>query len=758
MGFRKNNSNGTFRIHPATDMSGGKSLDVANGSGNNGTNIQIHNNNGYPAQNFKLVKASNDGGYYLMTESSGFKSCVEVKDASKTNGANVIQYQKLGGDNQVWFFESAPWPASNGKSNNNPQPKPSSSNILSNGWYYIKNINSQKYVEVTNGKDANGANVAQFQGNDSSCQKWYVTNLGNNYITLKTGLPSGRMMDVYNGENKDGANVQIFDRNGADAQTFKVVKSSNGAVCLLSKSSGETKALDVYGSSADNNANLNLWTYSGIPCQQFLFEAIGGGSSSQGGASGNTSGNKEHVDGSFPTQQINMVNCQNGKMVTGSSINKGVSSNANSSTANRWTVSFVGNGVFKIVNVNTGYVLAPSNNNASNGASVVTTGSTSSKAQWWVVKASKNDDQGTGLNYTIVNYANQSLALTVSGNGYVLAGNSKSASQSFRINSYGLEGFGGYCKDMYGREKACTIGGLLGETVKVNNVSELQKYANGSTPYTIVINNNISANALTKVNVGRNKTFIGSYGRNTLYNIHFRNISNSGNNIYKNITFSHDVRINNNDDIQMYISDGPNFWLDHCTWTGHDMYKDENIHHNDTDKFVYVGLKASFVTVSACNFGGHKYGLILGYPQENGRGTYDGYPCMTICNNYFHSTITRAPGLMRYGNYHVYNNYIYDFNIGYTPYTDCTIFSEKNCFEKGKQAGAPINGNGNNSHFVDYGSTTDQSYYKIYNIGTVNWNPSSNYSYKTRNAADAKAWALSNAGSRSSGRLAYAVD
>lgn len=52
--------------------------------------------------------------------------------------------------------------------------------IIADGWYYIKNVYSQKYVEVTNAKDSNGANVAQYQGNGNNCQKWYVRNLGNN--------------------------------------------------------------------------------------------------------------------------------------------------------------------------------------------------------------------------------------------------------------------------------------------------------------------------------------------------------------------------------------------------------------------------------------------------------------------------------------------------------------------------------------------------------------------------------------------------
>ena len=127
---------------------------------------------------------------------------------------------------------------------------------------------------------------------------------------------------------------------------------------------------------------------------------------------------------------------------------------------------------------------------------------------------------------------------------------------------------------------------------------------------------------------------------------------------------------------------------------------------------------------------------------------------MTIANNYFRSTVTRAPGLMRYGYFHCYNNYVYDFNLGYTPYTNCKIYSEKNYFDAGTYAGAVINGSGNNSQFL---STGDYSASSIGSLGSLSWRPSNNYGYATRNASDARTWAISNCGSKSSA-LAYAID
>ena len=760
--LEKNSSTGSYRLHPATDMTGGISLDVAGGSSSNGTAIQIYGNNSQSAQNFAFT-ASGDG-YAITTESSSHKSCLDVSGASKSSGAAVIQYTNKGSANQIWYFEQAQWPSSSSSSGSSSSSSSgssssssSTSNLISDGWYYIKNVNSQKYVEVANANDSNGANVQQYQGNGNACQKWYVTNKGNNYITLKNGMSGGRMLDVVNGSNTDGANIQIYQANNLDPQTFKVKQVSSGKYALLTKCSNETKAVDVYGWSTANGGNINQWTYNGGACQQFQFEAVGGSSNSTTSTTSTTTSNSDKIDSSgYPTQLMTFVSTSDGCYVTGgSSNNSSVNSNGTAQTANRWKISKVGSDSYRIINAATGYALAPQNHSAADGTAVVTTGIASNNAQYWKIVSVKTDKYSNALNYKIVNYANTSLALTLSGSSYKLSSYSGSSNQCFRFNSYGIEGFGGYCKDMCGNEKASTIGGVLGDVVTVSSVSQLQSYASGSTPYTIVITGDISATSLTKVNVGKNKTFIGSYSNNSLTNIHFRNISSSGNNIYKNITFKHYDSINENDDIQMYISDGSNFWIDHCTFQGHDLTSNASLHETDVDKFMYVGLKADYVSVTGCVFKGHKYGLILGYPQEDGAGTYSGYPRMTICNNYFYNVLTRAPGLMRYGYFHCYNNFVYDFNLGYTPYTGCNVYSEKNYFDAGSHKGAVVDDKGVGG-FTDSGSTLSSSVSSL-KTGSTSWRPSSNYSYSTRSASDAKAWCQKYTGAQSSS-IIYAID
>lgn len=613
--------------------------------------------------------------------------------------------------------------------------------------YYIKNKNSGMYLTVEGDSSANGANVCQKTGTGSLGQRWVLEKNANGTFRFHpaTDMTGGVSLDVAYGGLEGGTNIQIWENNGLSPQNFGIQPSGDG-YAITTEITEHKSCLDVTNASKASGANVIQWTNKGAANQIWYFEEAQWPSGGSG--SGNVSSAID-ADG-YPDQLMEFVSTSDGAFVTASSLNAAVKSNAASSTSNRWKFVKKGEDYYQIINAANGYALAPTGNNASAGTSVVVTGVANNNAQYWKIAAVKTDTNGDSLNYKVVNYANTSLALTLSNGNYQLSSYNGSATQNFRFISHGAEGFAGYCKDMSNKEKTSVTGGVLGTVVYVSNISDLQKYASGSTPYTIVINGNISATDLTKVTVGKNKTFIGKFGSGTLNNIHFRCISSSGNVIFKNITFKHDASKNANDDIQMYISNGNNFWVDHCTFSGH-----TSMTSTDVDKHMYVGLKADYVSVTGCYFGGHKYGLILGYPEEDGVGTYDGYPRMTIANNYFYNNYTRAPGLMRYGYFHCYNNYIYGFNLGYTPYTGCNIYSEKNYFDKGSYAGCVVDDHGVGS-FTDTGSVLTSSVSDL-KTGSTSWRPISNYSYDTRSAADARTWAQQCAGAQTS-KIVYAID
>lgn len=297
---------------------------------------------------------------------------------------------------------------------------------------------------------------------------------------------------------------------------------------------------------------------------------------------------------------------------------------------------------------------------------------------------------------------------------------------------------------MVGFAKAAGVtGGWSGSVVEINTLAELNKYVGDSTARVLVINSNIKASTLTKVNLGSNKSIIGSFGDRTLYNIHLRATSSSTNIIFQNLIFEHSKDIKGNDDIQLYLNYGNKYWIDHCSFVGH-TWSDSD---GSLDKLLYIGEKADYITISNSYFGNHKYGLILGHPEDDGNKAYDGYPHLTICNNHFENLEVRAPGLMRYGYFHVYSNYINNFHLGFTLATNAKILSENNYFGTGSNNNGMLDDKGTGT-FTDTGSVPSITNQKS---PKSKWTANSNYDYKAITADKAKTFTSANAGSKSSG-------
>ena len=146
-----------------------------------------------------------------------------------------------------------------------------SDGTLSDGWYYIKNTNAGKYLQTADSTGRNGVNAEIGTGNGSAAQKWYITNAGNGYVTIKNGL--GAMLDVQYGETKDGANIQTYSANGADAQLFRLQKTSTSNVYgITTKVSKDARSLDVYNFGKTDGTNVCQWQYNASSNQTWCFE------------------------------------------------------------------------------------------------------------------------------------------------------------------------------------------------------------------------------------------------------------------------------------------------------------------------------------------------------------------------------------------------------------------------------------------------------------------------------------------------------
>lgn len=178
-------------------------------------------------------------------------------DVTWIKGQKPLLFSTLGvAKNAYYRVMDAYRDAGYGGGNTGNQP------TLQNGWYYIKNVHSQKYLQTAGNAGGNSVNVEIGTGSGVAGQKWYVTNLGDGYITLKNGY--GYMLDVEYGANNDGTNIQTYSTNGADAQKFKLMGTTNaGAYGIATKVSGNAKALDVYNWGTSDGVNVCQWTYYG---------------------------------------------------------------------------------------------------------------------------------------------------------------------------------------------------------------------------------------------------------------------------------------------------------------------------------------------------------------------------------------------------------------------------------------------------------------------------------------------------------------
>ncbi len=183
----------------------------------------------------------------------------------------------------------------------NPNPTPTPSPVvnenatanIADGWYYIKNPASQKYLTVEGNKADGWNSVVISTGTGVDGQKWYVTNRGDGYITLTSAL-GNIMLDVANGEDVDEANIGTYQGYGGDAQQFIVkTTSTNGVYTIGTKCSGASKYLDIYEKKTADGTNVVQWTYNGGANQQWQFEKTEAGSQQGGGSSEGGQGQQE---------------------------------------------------------------------------------------------------------------------------------------------------------------------------------------------------------------------------------------------------------------------------------------------------------------------------------------------------------------------------------------------------------------------------------------------------------------------------------
>ena len=198
--------------------------------------------------NKKLDAATISSGYYSISSMVNTKYALSVKDASRSNKANVQLNMKSGyGSPQMVFKISS----------------------CGGGYYKISAMHSGKFLDTAGASNKAGANLQQYQNSTSNGQRWKFTSAGNGSYYIQSKL--GTYINAVNGKTFNGNNVNLEKFKKSNGQKWKLTKI-NGYVGTTYDSttfsaSGGNKEVAVYSignwSASSNQSWLKVSKASG---------------------------------------------------------------------------------------------------------------------------------------------------------------------------------------------------------------------------------------------------------------------------------------------------------------------------------------------------------------------------------------------------------------------------------------------------------------------------------------------------------------
>ena len=170
------------------------SMFALSGSGTNLT-VRIRNASGADRLRHGWGDGGGDAGVVTVTARHSGK-CVDVINASTSDGAEVAQYGCNGGSNQRWTFRD-----------------------LGTGYHQIVAQHSGKCLDVDASSTANNARIVQRTCTSGQNQQWQVQDAGSSYVRL-IARHSGKCLDVPSASTADGTRLIQYTCGSGQNQQF----------------------------------------------------------------------------------------------------------------------------------------------------------------------------------------------------------------------------------------------------------------------------------------------------------------------------------------------------------------------------------------------------------------------------------------------------------------------------------------------------------------------------------------------------------
>ena len=239
-------ANGKFEILSACN--GLKALDISNGSiSTSGTKLQLYTRNDTNSQEFNLTtKTESFGGEYYISNIQSNKS-INVTGNSSNDGTSA----------SIWSADTA------------DAYQKFEITRYDGVFYKIKNLTTQKYLEISGDSSAQAVQFWSNRGN--SCQQlWSIISNNDSYI-FKSACAGGYVVDITGGNvSVDGIKLQSYEHNGTAAQHWSIKSVSSYDKQTLSIKTG--LVIDVTGKNFSNKTSIQIYSPNKTEAQDFVLE------------------------------------------------------------------------------------------------------------------------------------------------------------------------------------------------------------------------------------------------------------------------------------------------------------------------------------------------------------------------------------------------------------------------------------------------------------------------------------------------------
>ncbi|WP_276884456.1 RICIN domain-containing protein [Dubosiella newyorkensis] len=411
-------TNSRYTIH--SKGNGNLVIDVPAGSKNKCVSLQIYQSNDTNAQQYYIEKQKN-GYYTIKNRNSGLYLTTSSDWRNVHNGLKVTQQSLRNDLSSYWMIRSTAnghvfstaidsayvldIPAADFRNGNTLQIytyngskaqlwslddldavirnadalAQKSKGTISDGYYVIgSKINGNKVLDVTGASTNNGANVQIYTNNGTDAQLYRISYEGDYLKIMNVG--SGKVLDVNGGSTKNGTNVQQFAWNGTRAQKWIAVKLEDGI--KLVSALNTNLVLDLAGAQTKDGTNIAIYASNNTKAQRWTFikkedpRTAMNKMAQQGKKLVNVGTYEIHsmVDGSY-NLDVTAANKNNGANIQLYA--------DNNTGAQRWKISYDGNGYALIQNINSGKYLGTAGNQAKSGLNVIQSNLNGYATKWF---------------------------------------------------------------------------------------------------------------------------------------------------------------------------------------------------------------------------------------------------------------------------------------------------------------------------------------------------------------------------------------